>query len=75
VFDLSVSPHHCYLANGLLVSNSNYADAFQVLAVGMKRAMGMGDNGLVEDEVAGFGSQFDDDRPIAQGWEADAEVF
>jgi hypothetical protein len=57
-------------------ANSNFADAFQVLAVGMKKAMQVsGVSGLVEDDVAGFGAQFDDDSPVSQAWEPDAEVF
>lgn len=43
VFDLTVKKHHCYLANGLLVSNS---DAFLNLAVGIRKATGdIGDDG------------------------------
>ena len=30
VYDLTVEKHHCYLANGLLVSNS---DAFRYLSI------------------------------------------
>jgi hypothetical protein len=33
VYDLTVEKHHCYKANGLLVSNS---DAFRYLAVAMQ---------------------------------------
>lgn len=39
VFDLTVEKHQCYLANGLLVSNS---DAFLNLAVGLRKATGYG---------------------------------
>lgn len=35
VYDLTVEKHHCYLANGILVSNS---DAFRIFAVGYRRA-------------------------------------
>ena len=74
VFDLSVYPQRCYLANGLLVSNS---DAFQILAVGMKRAMSVVDGYAPGEDlsVSGFGSQFDDDRPLAEAWEGDDGVF
>lgn len=34
VYDLTIDKHHCYLANGLLVSNS---DAFRTFAVGWKQ--------------------------------------
>ena len=34
VYDLTVARHHCYQANGLLVSNS---DAFRYLAMGLRR--------------------------------------
>ena len=72
VFDLSVLPHQCYLANGLLVSNS---DAFQILAVGMKRAMGVLDNlpaGQESDSLIGLA--IDDERPIAEPYEMDDGV-
>jgi intein/homing endonuclease len=35
VYDLTVEKHHCYLANGVLVSNS---DAMRYLAVGLREA-------------------------------------
>jgi hypothetical protein len=35
VFDLTVEKHHCYLANGILVSNS---DAMRYLAQGLALA-------------------------------------
>jgi hypothetical protein len=35
VYDLTVEKHHCYVANGILVSNS---DAFRYLAVGITEA-------------------------------------
>lgn len=77
MFDLTVFPHQCYLANGLLVSNSNYADSFQILAVGMKKAMQADHMGSADDDdgVVGFGSQFDDDRPVTASWDMDTEVF
>ena len=65
-------PHQCYLANGLLVSNS---DAFQILAVGMKRAMGVLDNlpaGQESDSLIGLA--IDDERPIAEPYEMDDGV-
>ncbi len=57
--------------------SSNAADALQVLAVGMKKAMAVGGvAGVVDDDdPAGFGAQFDDDTPVSQAWEPDAEVF
>ena len=61
----SISPLHD--------SNSNYADSMQTLAVGMKKAMQVGDGLQGPDE--GFGSNFDDDTPISQPWEFDTEVF
>lgn len=68
VFDLTVKKHHCYLANGLLVSNS---DAFLNLAVGLKKATGgMGDDG--------GGMTLDtenwDERPIQGAYEMDAGI-
>lgn len=72
VFDLSVLPHQCYLANGLLVSNS---DAFQILAVGMKRAMGVIDNipGGQEDDTL-IGLALDDERPVVAPYEMDEGI-
>lgn len=72
MFDLSVLPHQCYLANGLLVSNS---DAFQILSVGMKRAMGVIDNlpaGQEDDSLIGMA--FDDERPVAAPYEMDEGI-
>lgn len=64
----SLAPLHDQYSNG--------ADAFQVLAVGMKKAMNAGDNfSPAGDDVVGFGAQFDDESPISQAWEPDAEVF
>lgn len=72
VFDLSIVPQRCYLANGLLVSNS---DAFQILAVGMKRAMGVVDSLPAGQEDDGLiGLAFDDERPIAEPYEMDDGV-
>lgn len=72
VFDLSVVPQRCYLANGLLVSNS---DAFQILAVGMKRAMGVIDNipGGQEDDTL-IGLALDDERPVVAPYEMDEGI-
>ena len=71
VYDLSVLPHQCYLANGLLVSNS---DAFQVLAVGLKQANAVTDNlpaGMEGDSIIGLA--LDDETPIAPAYEPDYE--
>ena len=46
VYDLEVEIDHCYFANGILVSNSNYADSWQYLAHAMQHlsaASGKGD--------------------------------
>jgi hypothetical protein len=67
VFDLTVSGHRCYLANGLLVSNS---DSFQVLAVGMRKALGSDDK--MDLSMPTFD---DDDRPVVEAWQGDGEVF
>lgn len=65
VFDLTVKKHHCYLANGLLVSNS---DAFLNLAVGIRRATGeMGDDG--GGMVIGAGGE--DDNLVQDAYEMD----
>jgi hypothetical protein len=53
-------------------SNSNGADAFQILAVGMKRAMGVIDNlapGQEDDSLLGLA--FDDERPVLEPYEMD----
>lgn len=72
VFDLSVVPQRCYLANGLLVSNS---DAFQVLAVGMKRAMGVLDNLPAGQEDDGMiGLALDDERPVTEPYIMDEGI-
>lgn len=71
MYDLSVLPHQCYLANGLLVSNS---DAFQVLAVGLKQANAVTDNlpaGAIGDSIIGLA--LDDETPIAPAYEVDYE--
>lgn len=72
MYDLSVLPHQCYLANGLLVSNS---DAFQVLAVGLKQANAVTDNLPANDidSDAIFGLSLDDETPIAPAYELDYE--
>ena len=67
VFDLTVKKHHCYLANGLLVSNS---DAFLNLAVGLRKATG-GSGSIGEDDGGGMMGEFEDDRPIATPYEMD----
>lgn len=73
VFDLSVEPHRCYLANGVLVSNS---DAFQNLAVGLRKAIGMDvpDSPDTEDAVA-FGGMEEESGPRAPAYELDADIF
>jgi len=71
VFDLTVEKHHCYLANGLLVSNS---DAFLNLAVGLKKTgsgMPMGMGGDDDGGLMTMGD--DDDRPIVETYELDAD--
>ena len=76
VFDLTVEPHHCYMANGLLVSNSNSSDAWQILAVGMKKAMGaVGGMGVGAEDDGLIGLSFDDERPVTSEFEMDAGVF
>lgn len=72
MFDLTVENHHCYLANGLLVSNSNFSDAFQGLAVGMKKAQSSG--GAMADLTFGNMDAGDDEILVAP-WEADGEIF
>ena len=74
MFDLTVLPHHCYLANGLLVSNSNFSDAFQTLAVGLTRAMAVEGGGGMDDDTL-MGLNFDDERPVAAAFETDHGVF
>lgn len=75
MFDLTVERHHCYLANGVLVSNSNGADGFQVLAVGMKKAMGGGDGGFMAEDDSMIGLSFDDERAVMPAFEMDEGVF
>jgi len=43
----------------------------------MKRAMSVVDGYAPGEDlsVSGFGSQFDDDRPLAEAWEGDHGVF
>lgn len=75
MFDLSVEPHRCYLANGVLVSNS---DAFQTMAVGMRRAMGFVTDSAAEatDEDEAFGGLSQSDgRAVLTPYELDSEVF
>ena len=54
---------------------SNGADAFQVLAVGMKRAMGVIDNipGGQEDDTL-IGLALDDERPVVAPYEMDEGI-
>lgn len=68
MFDLTVEKHNSYLANGLLVSNS---DAFQQLAVGLKR----GETHMGNASVFGDGGGFDEDDPIVEPWQSDGVVF
>lgn len=65
----STAPLHDQFSNG--------ADAWQILAVGMKKAMSVVDGYAPGEDlsVSGFGSQFDDDRPLAEAWEGDHGVF
>ena len=64
------------MANGLLVSNSNGSDAFQVLAVGMKKAMGGGgEGGFMPEDDGLIGLAFDDERPVMGQFEMDEGVF
>ena len=74
MFDLTVLPHHCYLANGLLVSNSNGSDAFQNLAVGLKRAMAVDATGTDGDDSM-TGLSFDDETPVSEPFETDSLIF
>lgn len=67
VYDLSVKDHRCYLANGLLVSNS---DSFQVLSVGLKKAMASGGTSDLSDP-----DYFDAAPPLMPSWQPDGEVF
>ena len=71
VFDLTVERQHCYLANGLLVSNSNGADAFQQLAVGLKR----GEMHMENSSVFGNVDVFSEDDPVVEPWQSDGVVF
>lgn len=68
VFDLTVEKHNSYLANGLLVSNS---DAFQALAVGLKR----GETHISNGSVFGDMDAFNEDDPIVEPWQSDGVVF
>jgi hypothetical protein len=61
------SPKHDQYSNG--------SDAFQILAVGMKRAMGVLDNMPAGQESDGLiGLALDDERPIAEPYEMDEGV-
>lgn len=71
VFDLTVEKHHCYLANGLLVSNS---DAFLNLAVGLKKTGSGLPQGAVggDDGLDGLGGG-EDDGPLMTPYELDED--
>jgi len=43
VYDLEVECDHCYFANGILVSNSNYADCFQYCCSAVTHVEAVGD--------------------------------
>ena len=76
VFDLTVENHHCYLANGLLVSNSNFSDAYLQLAVGMRRAgIHMDNNPGVFGMSDGELMDIDEDLPIVEPWTDNTGVF
>ena len=62
----SLSPLHDH--------SSNFADAFQILAVGLTRAMNADAGGSMEDDGL-IGLNFDDERAIAAPYEADSLVF
>jgi len=56
-------------------AHSNFSDAFQILAVGMKKAQGVIDNlpqGHEDDSVVGLA--FDDERPVAAPYEMDEGI-
>lgn len=72
VFDLTVEKHHCYLANGLLVSNS---DAWLNLAVGLKKAGSGLPGGAGGDDDGGMsGMGEDDERPIMSPYEMEPDI-
>ncbi len=64
----SLAPlHDCY---------SNGADSFQVLAVGMKKAMGaVGGMGIGAEDDGLIGLSFDDERAVMPAFEMDEGVF
>ena len=76
MFDLTVQNQHCYLANGLLVSNSNFSDAYLQLAVGMRKANIHMDNnpgvfGMTDGELL----DVDEELPIVEPWTDNTGVF
>jgi len=76
VFDLTVQNQHCYLANGLLVSNSNFSDAYLQLAVGMRKAgIHMDNNPGVFGMSDGELMDIDEDLPIVPQWSDSTGVF
>lgn len=73
VFDLTVEKHQSYLANGLLVSNS---DAFQQLAVGLRRGeLHMDNNRGVFGMSDGTMDEFMDDAIVAEPWQDNTGIF
>lgn len=73
VFDLTVEKHNSYLANGLLVSNS---DAFQQLAVGLRRGeLHMDNNRGVFGMSDGTMDEFMDDAIVAEPWQDNTGIF
>lgn len=57
---------------------SNGSDAWQILAVGMKKAMQLNSNyspGQDTGNLGNFGSAFDDESPVTEPWGGDSEVF
>lgn len=76
MFDLTVQNQHCYLANGLLVSNSNFSDAYLQLAVGMRKAgIHMDNNPGVFGMTDGELLEIDEEFPIAAPWTDSTGVF
>ena len=57
-------------------AHSNSSDAWQILAVGMKKAMGaVGGMGVGAEDDGLIGLSFDDERPVTSEFEMDAGVF
>lgn len=64
----SLAPLHDQYSNG--------SDAWQILAVGMKKAMGaVGGMGIGAEDDGLIGLSFDDERPVTSEFEMDAGVF